>query len=193
MEGVRCARAMRRGAGQRIDDLRLLDDRAGSPVRDNERQRVVMVRTNVNELRDLRRARLGGVALAVEDDEAPDPRDTGLLGPEAQVAGAQGLTAAVEEAELRGPGWAALPERPRRAAPPARRPAASDTGLEDVAPGRTYPVCPGPCQPAAWGISPRFRKSPIGYAGRRVRPRRAGRGAAPSPLAGLDICYPPAG
>ena len=34
----------------RIDDLQLLDDRAGPSVRDDERQRIVMFRTNVNEM-----------------------------------------------------------------------------------------------------------------------------------------------
>ena len=41
---------MRRGIGQRIDDLQLLDDRAGPSVRDDERQRIFMLRTNVNEV-----------------------------------------------------------------------------------------------------------------------------------------------
>ena len=50
VEGVRCARAMRRWIGQRIDDLQLLDDRAGPPVRDDERQRILMFRTNVDEM-----------------------------------------------------------------------------------------------------------------------------------------------
>ena len=42
--------AMGRGIGQRIDDLQLLDDRAGPAVRDDERQRILMFRTNVNEM-----------------------------------------------------------------------------------------------------------------------------------------------
>ena len=50
MESVRCARAMCRGIGQWIDDLQLLDDRAGPSVRDDERQRIFMFRTNVNEM-----------------------------------------------------------------------------------------------------------------------------------------------
>ena len=50
MERVRCARAMCRGIGEGIDDLQLLDDRAGPPVRDDERQRVLVLRTNVNEM-----------------------------------------------------------------------------------------------------------------------------------------------
>jgi hypothetical protein len=50
MERVRCARAMRGGIGQRIDDLHLLDDRAGPSVRDNERQCIVVFRANVNEM-----------------------------------------------------------------------------------------------------------------------------------------------
>ena len=41
---------MCRGIGQRIDDLQLLDDRAGPSVRDDERQRILMLRTNVNEV-----------------------------------------------------------------------------------------------------------------------------------------------
>ena len=41
---------MRRGIGQRVDDLQLLDDRAGPSVRDDERQRIFMFRTNVNEM-----------------------------------------------------------------------------------------------------------------------------------------------
>ena len=39
-----------RGIGQGIDDFQLLDDRAGPSVRDDERQRIVMFRTNVNEM-----------------------------------------------------------------------------------------------------------------------------------------------
>ena len=38
------------GIGQWIDDLQLLDDRAGPPVRDDERQRIVMFRADVNEV-----------------------------------------------------------------------------------------------------------------------------------------------
>jgi hypothetical protein len=50
MEGVRCARAMCGGIRKSIDDLQLLDDRAGPSVIDDERQRVFMSRTNVNEV-----------------------------------------------------------------------------------------------------------------------------------------------
>ena len=50
MKRVGCARAMRRGIGERIDDLQLLDDRAGPSVRHDERQRIFMPRTNVNEM-----------------------------------------------------------------------------------------------------------------------------------------------
>src|ERR1700674_1654470 len=50
MESVRCACAMRRGIGQWIDDLQLLDDGAGPPVRDDEWQRIFMLRTHVNEM-----------------------------------------------------------------------------------------------------------------------------------------------
>ena len=41
---------MRRGINQWIDDLQLLDRRAGPPVRDDDRQRILMFRTNVNEM-----------------------------------------------------------------------------------------------------------------------------------------------
>ena len=41
---------MRRGIGQRIDDLHLLDDRAGPAVRDDQRQRIFMLRTNVDKM-----------------------------------------------------------------------------------------------------------------------------------------------
>jgi hypothetical protein len=49
---------MCRGIGQWIDNLQLLDDRAGPSVRDNERHRIVMFRTNVNEM-NLQRIDLG--------------------------------------------------------------------------------------------------------------------------------------
>jgi hypothetical protein len=38
------------GIGQRIDDLQLLDDRAGPAVRDDERQRIIVLRTSVDEV-----------------------------------------------------------------------------------------------------------------------------------------------
>ena len=50
MEGVRCASAVRRRIDQRIDDLQLLDDRAGPSMRDDDRQRILMLRTNVDEM-----------------------------------------------------------------------------------------------------------------------------------------------
>ena len=51
MERVRCARAMLPDwIGERIDNLDLLDDRPGPSVRDDERQRVFVLRTNVNEM-----------------------------------------------------------------------------------------------------------------------------------------------
>ncbi len=50
MESVRRAAAMRRGIGQGIDDLQLLDDRARPAVGDDEGQRIVMLRANVNEV-----------------------------------------------------------------------------------------------------------------------------------------------
>ena len=50
MDRVRCARAMCGGIGQWIDDLQLLDDRARPAVRDDKRQRIFMLRANVNEV-----------------------------------------------------------------------------------------------------------------------------------------------
>ena len=50
MERIGCAAAVRRGIGQRIDDLHLFDDRAGPSVGDDERQRIFMVRTDVDEV-----------------------------------------------------------------------------------------------------------------------------------------------
>ena len=50
MERVRCGSAMRGRIGQRLDDLHLLDDRAGPAMRDDHRQRVVVLRADVNEV-----------------------------------------------------------------------------------------------------------------------------------------------
>jgi hypothetical protein len=50
MERVRTARAMRRGVGERFDDLQLLDDRARPPVRDDQRERVLVLGADVNEM-----------------------------------------------------------------------------------------------------------------------------------------------
>src|SRR5215207_185469 len=50
MERIRRARAMCRGVGQWIDELELLDNRAGPSVADEERQRILMFRTNMNEM-----------------------------------------------------------------------------------------------------------------------------------------------
>jgi hypothetical protein len=47
---IRCFPAMRRGIGQRLDNLQLLNDRARPPVRDDQRQRVLMPGANVNEV-----------------------------------------------------------------------------------------------------------------------------------------------
>src|SRR5712664_3176703 len=41
---------MCRGIDERIDNLQLLDNRPGPSVRDDERQRIFMFRTNVNEM-----------------------------------------------------------------------------------------------------------------------------------------------
>src|ERR1700749_1631260 len=47
---VRRAAAVRRGVGERLDDLQLLEDRAGPPVRDDQRQRVLMLGADVDEM-----------------------------------------------------------------------------------------------------------------------------------------------
>ena len=50
MERVRRAPAVRGGIGERLDDLQLLDDRAGPPVRDDQRQRVLVLGADVDEM-----------------------------------------------------------------------------------------------------------------------------------------------
>ena len=50
MKCVICARAVRRGIGQSIDDLQLLDDRSWPSVIDDERQRVLVPRPDVDEV-----------------------------------------------------------------------------------------------------------------------------------------------
>ena len=50
MERVRRARAMRGRVGERLDDLQLLDDRARPPVRDDQRQRVLVLGADVDEV-----------------------------------------------------------------------------------------------------------------------------------------------
>jgi hypothetical protein len=50
MERVRRARAMRRGIGERLDDLQLLDDRARPPVCDDQRQRILVLGAGVDEV-----------------------------------------------------------------------------------------------------------------------------------------------
>ena len=50
MESVRGGAAVRGRIDQRIDDLQLLDDRARPAVRDDDRQRIRMLRTDVDEV-----------------------------------------------------------------------------------------------------------------------------------------------
>jgi hypothetical protein len=50
MECIRCGGPVRRGIGQWIDNLHLLDDRTGPTVGHDHRQRIVMFRANVNEM-----------------------------------------------------------------------------------------------------------------------------------------------
>ena len=50
VEGVRCARAVRGGIGEPADELQLLDDRAGPAVADDERERVLVLGADVDEV-----------------------------------------------------------------------------------------------------------------------------------------------
>ena len=50
VEGVRGAAAVGRGIGERLDDLQLLDDRAGPAVRHDQRQGVFVLRADVDEV-----------------------------------------------------------------------------------------------------------------------------------------------
>ena len=50
MESVGRAGAVGRGIGERINDLQLFDDRPWPPVRDDQRQGIFVLRTNVNEM-----------------------------------------------------------------------------------------------------------------------------------------------
>src|SRR6266850_7294659 len=50
MESIRCTRAMCRGISQWIDNLQLVNDRAGASVCDYQWQRILMVRPNVDEM-----------------------------------------------------------------------------------------------------------------------------------------------
>jgi hypothetical protein len=50
VESIRRGRTLRRGIGKRLNDLDLLDDRAGPAVRDDHRQRVFMLRAHVDEV-----------------------------------------------------------------------------------------------------------------------------------------------
>jgi hypothetical protein len=50
MERVMRARAVRSGVGERVDDLQLLDDRAWPAVGDDQRQRVLVLGADVDEM-----------------------------------------------------------------------------------------------------------------------------------------------
>lgn len=73
------------------------------------------------EASDLGRPHLRGVALVVEEDVPPDPRDVGVLGASAVVASAKSATDAIEQARLRGLGRAGLTEGEHDARPRAVR------------------------------------------------------------------------
>jgi hypothetical protein len=50
VKGIRCTPAMCGGIGQWLDQLQLLDDRAGPPMRDDQWQCLLMLRTHVDEV-----------------------------------------------------------------------------------------------------------------------------------------------
>ena len=50
VEGIRRARAVRGGIGERADELQLLDDRAGPAVTDDQRERVLVLGANMDEV-----------------------------------------------------------------------------------------------------------------------------------------------
>ena len=50
IERIGCISAVAGGIGQRLDDFQLFGDRARPSVRDDERQRIFMFRTDVNEV-----------------------------------------------------------------------------------------------------------------------------------------------
>ena len=50
MERIRRTATMRGRIGQWVDDLHLLDDRSGPSVRDDQRQRILVLRTDVEKV-----------------------------------------------------------------------------------------------------------------------------------------------
>jgi hypothetical protein len=50
VEGIRPGPAVGGRVRERVDDLQLLDDRPRPPVRDDQRQRVLVLRTDVDEV-----------------------------------------------------------------------------------------------------------------------------------------------
>ena len=73
MEGVRLACTVSRRIGQRLDDLQLFDDRAGPPMGDDERQRILVRGANVKEV-DVEPIYLGDeVRLGIQSPFAGSP------------------------------------------------------------------------------------------------------------------------
>ena len=50
VERIRCGSAVRSGIGERVDDLQQLDDRTGPAVRDDDRQRTLMLGFHMDEV-----------------------------------------------------------------------------------------------------------------------------------------------
>jgi hypothetical protein len=50
VKGVRCAAAMSGWIDERVDDLHLFDDRARPSVRNDQRQRIFVLCTDMNEV-----------------------------------------------------------------------------------------------------------------------------------------------
>src|SRR5450631_1997222 len=73
MEGVRGAAAMRGGVGEPIDDLHLLDERTGPSVAEDERQRLLVLGADVDEV-DVQPVDLGDeLRVGVQARLAPAP------------------------------------------------------------------------------------------------------------------------
>jgi hypothetical protein len=73
MEGVRRAPTVCRRVGEPIDDLQLFDDRAGPPVVHDQRQRVLVLRPDMDEV-DVQAIDLGHELLkAVQRRLTPAP------------------------------------------------------------------------------------------------------------------------
>ena len=162
MEGVGRAGTVGRGIGERLDDLELLDRRAGPAVRDDERQRVLVLRTHVEEV-DVD---------AIDPGDAGAPRSARTCASRTRSPSKWPAPASSRAARpARGP----FPSRAtwsrgrgdahRRAPPPRLR-----SGTGGSPPGR-----PGRRRPGAAASGTSGRSFPLGCRAAGMPPRRAGR------------------